>query len=95
MLSWGAGPASALFDVHVQLFTAVHTAVHVTGAGGGVFSNMWGWGGDHNLTDNSDMTPRLRPEAHWLGGISGLRIDSIGVCSTHPNPLSSCTVGCL
>eukprot|EP01051_Picozoa_sp_SAG22_P004884 SAG22_NODE_275_length_13171_cov_11.640606_4_plen_111_part_00 len=39
LLEWGAGPRSSTFDLHVQLFTPVHTAIHITGKGGGVISN--------------------------------------------------------
>ena len=53
LLSWGAGPRSSTFDLHVQLFAPVHTAIHITGKGGGVISNTWGWGGDHNLVRRS------------------------------------------
>jgi hypothetical protein len=42
LLSWGAGPKSSMFDLHVQLFVPVHTAIHITGKGGGVVSNTWG-----------------------------------------------------
>ena len=42
LLSWGAGPKSSTFDLHVQLFVPVHTAMHITGKGGGVVSNTWG-----------------------------------------------------
>ena len=108
LLSWGAGPESSTFDLHVQLFAPVHTAIHITGNGGGVVSNTWGWGGDHNLTTNRPMAPTLsvrtqlttegleRPKimqmsracvrvlaraqatSHWLGALSGLRVDSEG-----------------
>ena len=57
LLCWGAGPRSSTFDLHVQLFAPVHTAIHITGKGGGVVSNTWGWGGDHNL---------VRPPLHSL-----------------------------
>lgn len=49
LLSWGAGPRSSTFDLHMQLFAPVHTAMHITGKGGGIISNTWGWGADHNL----------------------------------------------
>jgi hypothetical protein len=78
LLEHAAGPASSFFDFHVQLFYAVHTGVHVTGAGGGLFQNMWIWGADHNLTDNSKMAPHLSAGTHWLGAQSGVRIDSAG-----------------
>ena len=44
----------------------------------GVISNTWVWGGDHNLTDNSDMTPHLHKDSNWEGALSGIRIDSDG-----------------
>eukprot|EP00040_Diaphanoeca_grandis_P014876 m.75570 g.75570 ORF g.75570 m.75570 type:complete len:696 (+) comp24802_c0_seq1:124-2211(+) len=78
LLQWRSGSDSATYDVHVRLYTAVHTAVHITGFGGGVWSNMWGWGADHNLTDNTPMAPLLNNSTHWLGAISGMRIDSKG-----------------
>jgi len=78
LIEHAAGPSSAFFDVHAQLFSAVHTGVHVTGAGGGLFTNMWIWGADHNLTDNSPMAPSLSAETKWLGARSGIRIDSSG-----------------
>jgi hypothetical protein len=79
LLEWRSGPFSAAFDVHLQLCHAAHTALHVARpVGGGWFSNVWGWGCDHNLTDNSDNTPRLSAATRWLGAISGLRVDSPG-----------------
>ena len=33
LLEWGAGPGSSTFDLHVQLFVPVHTAIHITGKG--------------------------------------------------------------
>jgi glucan 1,3-beta-glucosidase len=78
LLQWGCGPRSSTFDLHVQLFAPVHTAIHVTGSGGGVISNTWGWGGDHNLTTNQPMAPHLSATTHWLGAESGLRVDSQG-----------------
>lgn len=67
------------FDLHVQLFAPIHTAIHITGAGGGgVISNTWVWAGDHNFTTNDDMTPVLNAATHWEGALSGIRIDSKG-----------------
>ena len=37
-----------------------------------------GRGCDHNLTDNTDNTPLLTNATHWLGAISGFRVDSDG-----------------
>ena len=53
-------------------------AVASSQTGGGVISNTWGWGGDHNLTTNQPMAPTLSAERHWLGALSGLRVDSEG-----------------
>ena len=39
------------FDLHVQLFAPIHTAIHITGKNGrGVISNTWVWAGtfEHN-----------------------------------------------
>jgi hypothetical protein len=71
MIEHSAGPDSSFFDFHMQLFTAVHTGVHVTGDGAGLFTNMWIWGADHNLTDNTPMQPHLSAATGWLGGLSG------------------------
>ena len=70
LLKWGAGPMSSTFDLHVQLFVPVHTAVHITGAGGGVISNTWGWGGDHNLTTNLIMTVQFHAFSRTFGAFS-------------------------
>lgn len=78
LLSWGAGPLSSTYDLHVQLFAPVHTAIHITGHGGGVVSNTWGWGADHNLTTNVYLGPTLSAKTNWLGALSGLRVDSEG-----------------
>eukprot|EP01051_Picozoa_sp_SAG22_P004885 SAG22_NODE_275_length_13171_cov_11.640606_5_plen_131_part_00 len=39
---------------------------------------QWGWGGDHNLTTNRPMAATLSAATHWLGALSGLRVDSEG-----------------
>lgn len=78
LLSHESGPHSSFFDVHAQLFHAIHTGVRISGRGGGLFSNMWIWGGDHNLTDNSMMGPHLNASTQWLGATSGITIESSG-----------------
>lgn len=76
MLEWRSGPLSAAFDLHLRLCFAAHTALHVAPSGGGWFSNVWGWGCDHNLTDNTDNTPHLSADTHWLGALSGIRLEA-------------------
>tara|TARA_B110000208_G_scaffold141306_1_gene170540 strand:+ start:208 stop:3108 length:2901 start_codon:yes stop_codon:yes gene_type:complete len=79
LLEWRVGVNSGTFDVHLQLFVPVHTALYVAPPfGAGVFTNMWGWGGDHNLTDNTDMSPHLSARTGWLGALVGARIESPG-----------------
>ena len=79
LLSWRSGHNSSAFDLHLRMCHAVHTALHVARPhGGGWFNNVWGWGCDHNLTDNTDNTPRLSAATKWLGAISGARVDSPG-----------------
>ena len=50
LLDWQAGPASSVFDVSFRIYEPVAVALRVRGSGGGLFSNVWGWGGDHNQT---------------------------------------------
>eukprot|EP00729_Bicosta_minor_P015098 gene15098-31094_t len=47
MMRWRVGPASGMWDVHINISHNVHVGLHVTGSGAGVISNMWGWGADH------------------------------------------------
>jgi hypothetical protein len=42
LLRWQVGEASGLWDVHINISHNIHIGMHVTGAGAGVISNMWG-----------------------------------------------------
>lgn len=93
LLEWRGGEQTAAFDLHLRLCHAAHTALHVTPSGAGWFSNVWGWGCDHNLTDNSDNTPRLSADTKWLGAISGLRVESsTGPTCVSPDDVSTAAV---
>lgn len=56
LVRWRVGEASGLWDVHVNISHNVHIGMHVTGAGGGVLSNVWGWGADHSQWTGEHMS---------------------------------------
>jgi len=50
LLDWQVGEASSVFDVSFRIYEPVATLLHIHGNGGGLFTNVWGWAGDHNQT---------------------------------------------
>ena len=56
MMRWRVGPASGMWDVHINISHNVHIGLHVTGSGAGVISNMWGWGADHSQWTGEHMS---------------------------------------
>lgn len=84
LLSWGVGASSSIWDVHITVGSGpegaggegiqgqgeVHTLMLMRGAGGGVFSNIHGWGADHNVSNDAGLG-----DGHAL---HGLRASSSG-----------------
>ena len=56
LVRWRVGPASGMWDVHINISHNCFIGLHVTGSGGGVLSNMWGWGADHSQWLGEPMT---------------------------------------
>ena len=53
---WLAGSASGIWDVHIPWFAEAQSKLfHLDGEGGGVFSNIWLWGADHDVQTNKGL----------------------------------------
>ena len=47
---WRAGPASGVWDTNLPSYASeIHAMLQVDGHGGGVFSNIWGWGAGYDV----------------------------------------------
>lgn len=78
LLDWAVGSQSSLWDVHITVGSApegaggfgvqdhgeVHTLFHLHNSGGGVFSNVHGWGADHNVSNDQGL-----PDGHAAYGV--------------------------
>jgi hypothetical protein len=81
LLRWRVGPASGLWDVHLNISSNVHIGVHVTGHGGGVFSNVWIWGADHSQWSGQPMSQDAA-DIGFLGESAG-PLWAVGVAAEH------------
>ena len=80
LLSWAVGERSNIFDVHMSVGSGsegaggeglqghgeVHTLFRIHGHGGGFFSNVHGWGADHNVSTDHGLT-----DGHAKFGVVG------------------------
>ena len=67
---WAAGPGSGAWDVHVPFYAEAQALLfHLDGPGGGVFSNMWLWGADHDVQNNRHLA--LPNQYGFLASSSG------------------------
>jgi hypothetical protein len=58
---WLAGEASGIWDVHMPWYAEAQAMLfHMDGAGGGVFSNIWLWGADHDVQNDAGL-PQPNP----------------------------------
>ena len=60
LLDWRAGAASSVYDVSFRIYEPVAVALRIRGNGGGLFTNVWGWGGDHNQTTMGETNVTTR-----------------------------------
>jgi glucan 1,3-beta-glucosidase len=56
LLHWEAGDYSTVHDVHVRLYSAAYTMLHLRGQAGGYLENMWGWTADHDIATGNPVT---------------------------------------
>jgi alpha-galactosidase len=80
LLSWAVGVRSSIFDVHISVGSGpegaggegvqgqgeVHTLFLLHSHGGGVFSNVHGWGADHNVSTDHGVS-----DGHAKYGVVG------------------------
>ena len=73
--------AGRYVDVAPWTLEQVHIGMHVSGAGGGFFSNVWVWGADHSQWSGQSMS---EDAAHigFLGESAG-PVWGIGVAAEH------------
>ena len=65
-----AGAKSGCYDVTFRIYHPVSTLLHISGNGGGVMSNMWGWGADNNQTS--------MVETHIMSPVGLVLVESTG-----------------
>lgn len=71
LLRWRCGGAGGgLWDVNVNISTAVALGIHATGSGAGVFSNVHIWGADHAWETNAPIHD-ARAGVGFLGESAG------------------------
>ena len=78
---WLAGEASGIWDVHIPFYAEAQAMLfHMDGAGGGVFSNIWLWGADHDIENDQGLP---QPNQHGFLASSSGRAWFYGVACEH------------